>query len=363
MNPPHHETRTILLSAAAVVAILLLWALRSVAILVAFAVLLAYVLDPMVSMVERIRFPRGYRLPRPAAAAAVMLAIVIGGVQLVSWATPRLLAELSGFIQGIPSNAERLLVEMRMRAQESGMSSYVDPAIQSARAQLADWLQGLGGAVLGWIAKLFGTLGKIIGLAVLPVLAYYLLAEREDVKTSFLSFIPETAHDDFHATLIAIDRALKSYVRGQTLVSLIMGTTVGLALMLLGFPAVLLLGIIVALGEVLPYIGFLLAALAIALTGYGIDLLHAFLGVAAYAVINFVIGVAVTPRVMARHLKMHPFVVTVSVLAGAELLGPAGAMLALPTAAVLQSLAEQYAPRRVVTTRIATADDLTAGQN
>jgi predicted PurR-regulated permease PerM len=56
----------------------------------------------------------------------------------------------------------------------------------------------------------------------------------------------------------------------------------------------------------------------------------------------------VTPRVMGRHLKMHPFVVTVSVLAGAELLGPAGAMLALPAAAVLQSLAEQFAPKRLV---------------
>jgi predicted PurR-regulated permease PerM len=326
-------------------------------------VLLAYVLDPLVTMVERLRFPRGYRLPRPAAAAAVMLAIVIGGAQITSWAAPRLLAELGGFIQGIPSNAERLLLEMRTRAQESGMSSYVDPAIQSVRAQLAGWLQGLGGAVIGWIGKLFGTLGKIIGLAVLPVLAYYLLAEREDVKSSFLSFIPETAHADFDTTLQAIDRALKSYVRGQALVSLIMGTTVGVALMLLGFPAVLLLGIIVGLAEVLPYIGFLLAAVAIALTGYGIDLVHALLGVVAYAIINTLIGVFVTPRVMARHLKMHPFVVTVSVLAGAELLGPAGAMLALPTAAVLQSLAEQYAPRRVVSARIATADDLAAGQS
>ena len=78
--------------------------------------------------------------------------------------------------------------------------------------------------------------------------------------------------------------------------------------------------------------------------------------------IGLLIGLLVTPRVMGRHLKMHPFVVTVSVLAGAELLGPAGAMLALPMAAVLQSLAVQYAPRRVVSARIATADDLAAGQ-
>jgi predicted PurR-regulated permease PerM len=66
--------------------------------------------------------------------------------------------------------------------------------------------------------------------------------------------------------------------------------------------------------------------------------LHALAGVAGYVVINWVIGTFVTPRVMGRYLKMHPFVVTVSVLAGTQIFGPAGALLALPGAAMLQAV-------------------------
>jgi predicted PurR-regulated permease PerM len=66
-------------------------------------------------------------------------------------------------------------------------------------------------------------------------------------------------------------------------------------------------------------------------------------GVAAYVALNWVTGTFITPRVMERFLKMHPFVVTVSVLAGAHVLGPAGALLALPGAAVLQALIEALA--------------------
>jgi predicted PurR-regulated permease PerM len=225
------------------------------------------------------------------------------------------------------------------------MRDYMDPALEGLRASLSDALQNLGGAVVGGAGRVFGTIGQILGVAVVPLLAYYLLAEREEVNHSIMRFVPETEQKRFREILAATDRALKSYVRGQAVVSLVMGTAVGLALAILGFPAVMLLGVMVAIAEVLPYVGFLIAAVAIALTGYGIDPLHAVMGVAVYTVLNTVIGMVVTPRVMGRHLKMHPFVITVSILAGAQLLGPPGAMLALPAAAVIQALVERFAPR------------------
>jgi predicted PurR-regulated permease PerM len=108
----------------------------------------------------------------------------------------------------------------------------------------------------------------------------------------------------------------------------------------------LLLGVIVGLAEMIPYLGFMVAAVAIAVAGITIDPTRAALGVLAYVVLNNVIGILVTPRVMGRHLKMHPFVVTVSILAGGQLLGPAGALLALPAAASAQALIEEFGPAK-----------------
>ena len=105
----------------------------------------------------------------------------------------------------------------------------------------------------------------------------------------------------------------------------------------------LLLGLLVGFAEKVPYLGFLVAAFAIGLAGLSVSPLQALAGVAAYAVINWVIGALVTPRVMGRYLKMHPFVVTVSVLAGTQIFGPAGALLALPGAAMLQAVVGELA--------------------
>ena len=126
-----------------------------------------------------------------------------------------------------------------------------------------------------------------------------------------------------------------------------MGITVGVALALLGSPFALLLGLLVGMAEVVPYLGFLVAALAIALAGLSVSPLQAAAGVGAYVVINWLIGVFVTPRVMGRYLKMHPFIVTVSVLAGIEIFGPAGALLALPGVAMLQAVVGELAPTNV----------------
>ena len=89
-----------------------------------------------------------------------------------------------------------------------------------------------------------------------------------------------------------------------------------------------------------------MAAVAIALAGLSVNPLQALAGVAAYVVINWAIGTFVTPQVMGRYLKMHPFVVTVSVLAGTQIFGPAGALLALPGAAMLQAVIGELAAAR-----------------
>ena len=233
---------------------------------------------------------------------------------------------------------ERLVTNARAGAEARDLGPYVDPAIESVRANSAGLLQNAAGTVGRLTARLFGGLGHLVGLSVLPLLAYYLLAEREAVRDSVMRFLPRSSHDGFHTAGVTVDRALRSYIRGQFIVCLVVGTATGLGLFVAGVPLSLLLGVVVGVAEVVPFVGFLVAAVLIALVGAATSPLHAGLGVAIYAIVNNVVGIAVTPRVMGRQLKMHPFVVTVSILAGIQLLGPGGVILALPTAAAIQSM-------------------------
>ena len=116
-----------------------------------------------------------------------------------------------------------------------------------------------------------------------------------------------------------------------------------MALGIAGMPDVLLLGALAGLAEIVPVLGATLAVIVIFLSGLTVDLGRGLVGVVIYLTINWLLGAFVTPRIMGRELKLHPFVVMVSVLAGAQLLGPPGAILALPAAAVLQALVEDAA--------------------
>jgi predicted PurR-regulated permease PerM len=219
--------------------------------------------------------------------------------------------------------------------------------VNDLRTNAPGTLRSVGGLLAGWFGKLVGGIGQLFGLILVPLLAFYLLAESEGVRESVLRFMPERVHDSLPRVEAALDRALRSYVRGQAAVCAAMGVTVGSALASLGYPYALLLAVVVAIAEVLPVIGALVASLAILFAGFAVSPGFALLGVGGYLVINWITAALVTPQLMSHHLKMHPFVVMVSVLAGASLLGAGGAMLALPGSAAAQAVVEEFArPRR-----------------
>ena len=328
----------------AVVGVLLVWVLRDLVLLVGYAVLLAYALLPIVAAIERLRGPRRLRIPRGVAAAAVMLALVAIVGWLLALAVPRVGAQAGRFAAGAPEALARLVEWMRAYGAAHGLSAWLDPAVEDLRANAAGLLEHLGGTLAGWAASGLGGFRQVLGLALLPLLAFYLLAESTAVQVSALRFVPHGAHAEIVRLRGAIDRALRSYVRGQAIVCLVMGVTVGITLALLGSPLALLLGLLVAVAEVVPYLGFLVVIVAIALARLSAGPVHALVAVGAYVVINWVIGTFVTPRVMGRYLRMHPFIVTVSVLAGIQIFGPAGALLALPGAAVFQAVIGELAP-------------------
>ena len=327
----------------AVVVFLLVWLLRDLVLLVGYSVLLAYALLPVVAAIQQPLGRRGPHMPRGAAAAIVVLGLVAVVGWLLALAVPRLATQAARFTSGAPDALARLVQGTRAYGATHGLSAWLDPAIEDVRVNVTELLQNLVGILAGWAGRGLGNLGRVLGLVLLPLLAFYLLAESTAVKVSALRFVPAGAHSEITRLGGAVDRALRSYVRGQAIVCLVMGVAVGAVLALLGSPVALLLGLLVGFAEVIPYLGFLVAAIAIALAGLSVNLFHALAGVAAYVVINWVIGTFVTPRVMGRYLKMHPFIVTVSVLAGTQIFGPAGALIALPGAAMLQAVVGELA--------------------
>jgi predicted PurR-regulated permease PerM len=324
-----------------VAALAMTWALRELVVLVAFAVLLAYGLLPIVKVVQSIRLLGRREMPRKFAAATVMLVLAL----VVSWsaavAIPRVVGEAERLASAAPGAARSMVETLRNEAAGRGLD--LSPALDIIRNNAGDWLQKVAGALSGAVGAMFGGIARMLTFALVPLLAFYLLADASAVERSLLRFFSGQPRSTIVRLRSAVDRALRSYVRGQGIVCLVMGAVVGAGLAAIRHPAALLLAVLVGAAEVIPYVGFTLAAIAIVIAGWTASPLQGLAGLGVYIVINWAIGTFVTPRLMGRYLEMHPFVVTVSVLAGAQLIGPAGALLALPVAAMLQAVTAELA--------------------
>ena len=336
--------RQSLLTAAILFLAWLAWMLRDIVMLIGFAALIAYALEPIVSVFERVPLPWRRRVPRVVAAGLVILALVLVGAWGLGAAVPRLVHEIARFVNAAPATLARLEQEARQFATARGWGSLPGTGEGDASGAASPLLHTLQQSAMSVLRGAFGNLGHLAGLVLLPILAFYLLVSRAAVRSSAMGFVPEDLRPQAERVLNAIGPALRAYVRGQSLVCLAMGMVMAIELQLLRFPVALLLGVMVGLGEIIPFVGFWIAATAIALAGYSVSPTLALTGLGAYIVTNNLMGYFVTPRLLGHQVKMHPFVVTVSILGGATLLGPAGGILALPAAAMAQAVIAEFAP-------------------
>lgn len=336
--------RQSLLTVAMLVLAWLAWMLRDLVMLIAFAALVAHALDPVVSWVERRRLPGRRPLSRGVAAGLVVFLLVLVAGGSIAGAVPRLLEQFVRFARAAPGALARLEHEAQAFLESRGWGGLLGIHDGDASSTASSVLSAVQHGLTSLLGNVLGRLGGLASLILLPLFSFYLLVDLSRARSSLLRRVPADRLPQAVRFLDALDRALRAYVRGQALVCLAMGTTVAIVLQLLGFPLAMLLGVVVGLGEIIPFLGAWIAASAIALDGYSRSPGFAVVGLAAYAVVNNLMGTFVSPRLLGRQVKLHPLVVNASVIGGGMLLGPAGAILALPVAAMAKSLLDEFAP-------------------
>lgn len=331
------------------VALLLLvafaWVLRDLLVVVAFAGLFAYALDPVVSWVERRRLPGRGAMPRGVAAALVMLLLALVAAAALTAALPPLVHQFAEFARTAPGSLQHLEQETRALIESRGGSNVLGGGTGDTSGTVASLLGEIEHGVIATVGGVLGSLSGLALLTLLPLFAFYLLADVQRMRTRLLEMVPPDRLTQTHRLLDALDGALRAYVRGQALVCLAMGAAVTVVLAVLGVPVALFLGVVVAFAEIIPIAGFWFAALAIALAGYSVRPELALMGVVAYTVVNNLMQTFVSPRLLGRQVRLPPLVVSLSVIGGGMLLGPAGAILALPAAAMGRALLDEFGLR------------------
>jgi predicted PurR-regulated permease PerM len=319
----------------------LLRAAGPVALVFIVAALVALLLNPFVAALQRARVPRG------AAVLCVylVLAVVLAGIGALL-ANP-VADQASSFSDGVPglvddANAE--LADLQRWLDDSGFDVEIQRQGETALETLGDRVTKGSGELVSFTRDALQTLieGGIAFVLIL-VLSVYMLLYGERIGAAVRGVVPRgdgTPGDDYPTR---VQRAVFGYVRGQLLFSVIMGTSAGVALYVMGalgiFPQgktyALVFGAFYGFAELIPYVGPAIGAappVLIALfSGDGLDALWLTL---MFVALQQIEGHIVAPTVFSQALRINPLLVIFALLMGGRLYGFAGAFLALPIAAV-----------------------------
>jgi predicted PurR-regulated permease PerM len=344
----------------ALIAILLVGKVFHAAFLFVVAGLIALLFDPLVRVLERLRIPRGFSIAvvyLSFAAALVVVAIAIGVIvsDQTQSAANRIDAYLTtehgqtsqtGFEQDVDRfqhwldthHLER--VDVREQGQEfaanvkgQDVGKYTTKAIDFAR-----------GAAISIFQLVFS-------LVLILVVSIYMLLDMGRLKRAVdRRFPPQPGRPGL---IIHMEHAVAGYVRGQLLLSAIIGTSAGVGIWLLGtlgwVPGIeryaALFGAWVAFTELIPYLGPWLGAIPPIVYALVVDPISALWVILLFLGIHQIEGHIVVPNVMGSALRLHPLLVIFGLLAGAELYGLPGVFVALPLLAVLRAMYEFFSPR------------------
>lgn len=309
------------------------------------AAILAYLGDPLVDRLEL------YKIPRTFAVVIVFFVLTLFAVLVLLFLVPLLQRQLVTLSDKIPAYFDviqqqllpwfnthfHLDLQLDSATLKSSLQSHWKEAGSLART-LTVYITHSGALIAAWIANLL----------LIPVVTFYLLRDWDILVARIRKILPRKSEPVISRLARSADEVLGAFLRGQLLVMLGLATIYSLGLWIVGLDLAFLIGLIAGLVSFVPYLGFIVGivmAVVAALMQFhdGIHLLYV---VIVFGVGQAMEGTVLTPLLVGDRIGLHPVAVIFAVLAGGQLFGFLGVLLALPTAAVvavvLRYLHERY---------------------
>lgn len=324
--------------ALVLVVMYLFWLLAPVLMPFALAAGFAYLGDPLADRLERLH------MSRTLAVSVVFtgMSLVVIGVLLLL--IPLLQHQISNFVDNIPRYAEwvrgTVLPWVRIHLHLDATAFDSDRIVAALKAHIGS-VGDMAAMVLGKVSRSgLSLIESITNLVLIPVVTFYLLRDWDVLVARIDRMLPRRQQPVIRRLARESDDVLGSFVRGQLLVMLGLGVFYGFGLTVIGISVGPLIGMIAGVLSFVPYLGFIIglgASLVAALVQYG-DWFHVILVLVVFAVGQMLEGYVLVPRLVGHKIGLHPVAVIFAVMAGGQLFGFLGVLLALPAAAVIMVL-------------------------
>jgi len=328
------RTARVLATICAFVAIgAFLYEVRNTLVVILFAVLFAYLLEPVVYRIERSRLARGSRwlaILETYLAIGAILAVfgILFGPKLVE--DTRLLSQsLPGLLEKVTTG--KIVWQFGNRYGWSYDTQLkIEQFIAAHQAEILAWSGQTGTAVAMMLQKL-------IWIVLVPILAIFFLRDGRQFSATLLHTFSESNQRRFLRLIMTdLDVMLAHFIRAQLILAGISLVVYSVVLTALRFPYALALGFAAGAMEFIPVVGPLVAALVIVFVGFLTTYPHLWALILFFALWRVAQDYFVSPRVMGGTLELHPLAAIVAVLMGGELGGVLGVYLSIPVVATIR---------------------------
>jgi len=333
-----------LLALAALIGVVL-WLLAPVLTPFAVAAMFAYLFDPLVGRLQR------WRLSRAAAVALVFFALIVLLILILLWLVPYLERQFATLLRRLPDWIAWLQNDaVGWINARFGLELEMPDAQQLSAIFQEHWKEagGTAATVIAQVGKSgFALVSRVVHLIVVPVAFFYLLRDWDAMIARIHELLPRSVEPTVVRLAHESDETLSGFVRGQLSVMIVLGIFYAIALLVIGLDVGPLIGIIAGLISFVPYLGGILGvlmAVIAALVQYH-DWLRVILVLVVFGVGHVLEAYVLVPRLVGEKIGLHPLAVIFAILAGGELFGFLGVLLALPIASVVNVLL-RYAHER-----------------
>jgi predicted PurR-regulated permease PerM len=320
----------------------LLYKLAPILMPFAFSAALAYLGDPVVDKLETLHF-RSWRLTRTLAVVLVFSGIILLIAALLIIVIPALEYQISDFIDKLPAYLvwlnKSVIPVLQKYLGRTIHTLQIDQMVNLIRSY---WVSGglsenlllsvshSGAVIIGWV----------MNIVLIPVISFYLLRDWDKLMVRIHNLFPRRSAALVRKLATEVDDVLGAFMRGQFYVMLVMGIVYSFGLWLTGLELALLIGMLAGLVSFVPYMGVIsgivISSIA-ALLQYQ-DVMHLMPVLIVFAIGHSLESMFLTPWLVGNKIGLHPVAVMFAVLAGGQLFGFLGVLLALPLASVIMVL-------------------------
>jgi predicted PurR-regulated permease PerM len=326
--------RAVTISIVGLVALYGLYLVRDVLLVLYTSALLAMGLSPAVRRIERRRFVAArFQVPRWLAILLLYFGFLLVVAGVMAMVVPPLVAQIGELVRNLPGYVDAIQTALAARGLTTDRLSWGNVFENLQAPGMA--LTGLFGAVQSAI----GALGKTVTVLVLP---FYLLLESSSLRSGLLRFFKASNRHRADSIIQSVTIKVGAWLGGQLLLGAVIGASATIGFWLIGVPYFYVLGLVAAFGELIPVIGPILAAVPAILLGWTVSPQTALLTAGYCWAQQFVENNVLVPRIMERQVGVSPVAIIVALLIGSTLLGLPGAVLAVPSAAIVQVLIQEH---------------------